>query len=293
MEYITSKKIIHTNKPTEYWFDFKYNMNIYHGCNHACIYCDSRSDCYNIYDFNKVRAKENSTQMINDELRNKRVKGIIATGAMSDPYNTFEQNLELTREALKLVDYYKFGIGIYTKSDLITRDIDILKNINKHSSVFCGITITTFDDELSKVLEPNAPVTSKRFEALKTLSDNGIYCGILLMPILPFINDDIKNIENIIKKAKECNINFIYPNFGVTLRDSQREYFYNKLDKYFPNLKSAYIDLYKNNYFCSSKNKKNLEKIFYELCHKYEIEYNLNNINKILKEEILFEQLEF
>ncbi len=127
MEYIKAKKMIHTNKPTPYWFDFKYNMNIYHGCNHNCIYCDSRSECYNISNFSEVRAKENALEMINNELKRKRIKGAISTGSMSDPYNPLEKKYELTREALKLIDHYKFGVGIYTKSDLVTRDIDILK----------------------------------------------------------------------------------------------------------------------------------------------------------------------
>ncbi len=291
MEYIKTKKIIHTNKPSPYWFNFKYNMNIYHGCNHNCIYCDSRSDCYNISNFHIVRAKENALEMINKELKGKRVKGIISTGSMSDPYNPYEKKLNLTGEALKIIDYYKFGIAIYTKSDLITRDINILKNINKHSSVFCGITITTFSDELSKILEPFAPSTSRRFEALKKLSKEGFYCGILLQPILPFINDDIENIKSIVEKAYECGVDFIYPSFGVTLRDSQREFFYDKIDKYFPHTKLKYINSFKNNYYCKSKNSKELFIYFKELCNKYNISYNLKDIEKGYTKEDNLEQI--
>ncbi len=291
MEYIKAKKIIHTNKPSPYWFNFKYNMNIYHGCNHNCIYCDSRSDCYNISNFHTVRAKENALDMINIELKRKRISGIISTGAMSDPYNPLEKSLLLTRESLKLVDYYKFGIAIYTKSDLIVRDIDILKKINNHSTVFCAITITTFSDELSKILEPSAPATSKRFKALQELAREGIYCGILLQPILPFINDTVENIENIVKTAHKCGINFIYPSFGVTLRDSQREYFYQQLDNHFPNIKYKYIDKYKNEYYCKSANSNILFNKFKELCNQYKISYNIKDIEKGYKKENNIEQI--
>lgn len=149
IEYIPAKTIVTKTKSPE-WFGMDYNMNIYKGCCHGCIYCDSRSECYHVENFDKVRAKENALQIIRDDLRRKVKKGVIGTGAMSDPYNPFEEKLCLTRHALELVDAYEFGIAIATKSPLITRDADILSGIKEHSPVLCKITITTADDELSK-----------------------------------------------------------------------------------------------------------------------------------------------
>ena len=200
-------------------------MNIYKGCCHGCIYCDSRSDCYGIEDFDRVRIKENSINLIEKDLKSKRKKGIVATGAMSDPYNPFEEKFLLTRKALELIDKYNYGAAIATKSDLIIRDIDVLKRIKEHSPVLCKITITTADDELSKKIEPNVCLSSERFKAIKKLSDEGIYTGILLMPILPFINDTEENIISIVRKAKENGAKFVYPAFGVTLRSNQRIHF--------------------------------------------------------------------
>ncbi len=277
IEYINAKKIVLPVKPSLYWFSVKYSLNIYHGCSHGCIYCDSRSSCYNISDFDRIRVKKDAIKKINDELKNKRVKGIISTGAMSDPYNPLEKKLHLTRDTLKLIDKYKFGVSILTKSDLITRDIDILKNISKHSDMFIAITVTTFDDNLCKIIEPNVCVSSKRFEAIKKLSENGIYTGILLQPILPFINDDIENIRNIVHTAYKCGAKFIYPAFGVTLRDNQREYYYDKLDEHFPNIKMKYINEYKNKYSCNTKNNELYEE-FKTLCEMYGIKYKIKDI---------------
>ena len=227
MEFIPTKTIISSSyNENPNWFGINYNMNIYKGCCHGCIYCDSRSSCYQIIDFDRVRIKENSIDIIRKELQSKRRKGVVGTGAMSDPYNPFEEKYELTRQALKLIDEYRFGIGIATKSDLIIRDIDILKKIQSHSPVIVKMTITTFDDELCKKIERNVCTSNKRFKAVKKLSDNNIYTGILLMPLLPFINDNEENIKNIIKKAYECGAKFVFSyGLGVTLRKNQREYY--------------------------------------------------------------------
>lgn len=220
MEYIPTKTIVSNYKDNPRWFGINYNMNIYKGCCHGCIYCDSRSNCYQIIDFDRVRIKENLIEIIKKDLTSKRKKGVVGTGAMSDPYNPFEEKYLLTRQALKLLDEHRFGIAITTKSDLIVRDIDILKRIQKHSPNLVKITITTFDDELCKKIEPNVSTTSDRFKALKKLSDNNIYSGVLLMPILPFINDTEENIRNIIKRAYECGAKFIFSyGIGVTKKN--------------------------------------------------------------------------
>ena len=181
---------------------------------------------------------------------------------MSDTYNPFEKKYEVTREALKLIDKYGFGVAIATKSDLILRDIDILKNINTHSPVIVKFSITCGDDNLSKVIEPNVCVSSKRFESIKKLRDAGIYTGVLMMPLLPFINDTKDNIDKIINEAYKSMANFIYPMFGVTLRANQRFYYYTKLRENFPNLVSKYQNFYGDKYVCNSPNYKSLQSYF-------------------------------
>ena len=185
MEYIDAKTILTKCKSTE-WFGTDYNMNIYRGCCHGCIYCDSRSECYNIDNFDKVRAKKDVLPLLRDELKRKVRSGVIGTGAMSDPYNPFEKELQLTRHSLELIDAFNFGISIVTKSALITRDIDILQNIKEHSPVICKLTITAADDSLCRKIEPHVSLSSERFEAMHTLSNHGIFSGeIRILPGLP------------------------------------------------------------------------------------------------------------
>ncbi|MDU5111990.1 MAG: radical SAM protein [Clostridium sp.] len=291
MNYIPAKSIISNYKENNEWFGGNYNMNIYKGCCHGCIYCDSRSDCYGIEDFDRVRVKENSINLIEKDLKSKRKKGVVSTGAMSDPYNPFEKKFLLTRKALELIDKYNYGAAIDTKSDLITRDIDVLKRIKEHSPVLCKITITTADDELSKKIEPNVSLSSERFKAIKELSDAGIYTGILLMPILPFINDTEENIISIVRKAKENGAKFIYPAFGVTLRSNQRMHFFDKLDKEFPGIKERYIREFQNNYMCSSPKGRELYKIFTEECRKLGIIYKMKDIIEDYKKLYKNEQI--
>ena len=248
MDFIPAKSIISGYAENNMWFGCNYNMNIYKGCCHGCIYCDSRSECYGVENFDEVRAKENALSIIERELKSKRKTGVVGTGAMSDPYNPFEREYRLTRGALELINKYNYGVSIVTKSDLILRDIDILCEISKHSPVLPLITITTANDELCKKIEPRAPLSSMRFEAIKKLSSAGISPGILLMPILPFIEDTDENISNIIDLAHENGAKYIYPGFGVTLRQNQRDWFFNKLDDSFPAIKEKYIKSYGNAY---------------------------------------------
>lgn len=258
-------------------------MNIYKGCCHGCIYCDSRSECYRVDNFDDVRAKENAAALIERDLKSKRRTGVVGTGAMSDPYNPFENKYMLTRKALELIDKYKFGIGIATKSDLVTRDIDILKSIKKHSPVIVKITITSYDDELCKKIEPNVAVSSKRFAAIKGLSENGLFAGILMMPLLPFIEDNEENIRNIVKAAHESGAKFISPSFGVTLRQNQREWYYSKLDEGFPGIKQKYIREFKDSYMCNSPNAGYLSRIFKDECKRYGILYRMIDIIEAYK----------
>lgn len=295
MEYIPAKKIISSYEERNSWFGLNYNMNIYKGCCHGCIYCDSRSSCYNIIDFDRVRAKENSTKLIESDLKSKKKKGVIGIGAMSDPYNPFEKKYLLTREALKLIEKYNFGISIATKSSLITRDIDILKRIKEHSEVLIKVTVTTFDDKLCSRIEPNVSLSSERFAAIKELSSNGIYVGVLLMPILPFINDTEENIINIIRKAHESGAKFVFSyGLGVTLRHNQREYFYDRLkDIYGDYMVKKYINNFGEKYECSASNYSRLWNVFKAECEKYGLLYKMEDIIKDYKGKYEKEQLNF
>jgi len=278
MQYISAKTIVSSYAENNHWFGNNYNMNIYKGCCHGCIYCDSRSECYGVNDFDTVRAKENALSLIDKELKSKRRTGVIGTGAMSDPYNPFERELCLTRQALELIDTHGFGVSIITKSNLITRDIDILQRIKEHSPVLCKITITASDDELCRKIEPNVSVSSERFSAVKKLTDAGIFTGVLLMPVLPFIADNEENVHQLVRLANESGARFIFPAFGVTLRANQRDYFYKKLDELFPSLKQKYIAQYGNSYECHSPNARNLYKLFSDECKRYGILYKMSDI---------------
>ena len=290
MDFISAKTIITSVKRPE-WFDTEYNMNIYRGCCHGCIYCDSRSLCYQIEDFDKIRAKENALEIIKNELSRKIKKGVVATGSMSDPYNPFEEELKLTRGALTLLNDYRFGFAVATKSSLIERDIGIIKEIQSHSPVIVKITITTADDDLCSKIEPHAHLSSRRFDAIKKLSENRIYCGILLMPVLPFLEDTNENILNIIKMAHAAGARFIYPAFGMTLRSGNREYYYSKLDQFFPGLKQKYIKEFGNRYYCGSSHMKELYALFARECSRLGIKYKMADIIKDYKGKYTQKQL--
>lgn len=275
------------------WFCSNYNMNLYRGCVHGCIYCDSRSSCYNIKNFDEVLYKENAVNILKKELKSKKKKGVIMTGAMSDPYNPYERELQLTRNSLELISKYGFGVSIITKSDLITRDSQILKDISKHSITCVNITITTASDDLAKKIEPHAPSSSKRFEAVKILRNNNITTGVLMTPTLPFINDTKENIINMVKLAKRHNASYIYAykDFCVSLRSNQRMYYYSKLDELFPGIKNKYINTFKDKYWCCSKNKEKLWEIFVNECIKNNIEYDYKKIDEIIKKGYIKTQM--
>lgn len=279
MEFIPAKTIVTKTKSAE-WFGTDYNMNIYRGCCHGCIYCDSRSECYHIDRFDTVRAKENALSIIRDDLRRKVKRGVVGTGAMSDPYNPFEKELELTRHALELVDAFGFGISITTKSDLVVRDIDILSQIREHSPVICGITVTTADEKLASRVEPGAPSPQKRLEAVKRLRENDIFSGILLMPVLPFLEDSAENVLGVVETAHSAGAGFIYPAFGMTLRANQKIWYFDKLNQLFPeeNYPEKYRKAFGNNYQCTSRHAKKLWEIFSQKCEEYRILYRMKDI---------------
>jgi len=275
---VPAKNMVFRVKKPNSWFGAEYNMNIYRGCSHGCIYCDSRSDCYGNSDFDTVKIKDGALEKIRDDLRRKALKGVVATGAMSDPYNPMERELKLTRNALELLNAFEFGVAIDTKSPLVARDKHILCDIGEHSPVIVKMTITTADNDLCGILEPGAARTKERFEALKELSAEGIFCGVLLMPILPFINDTEENILAITRRAKESGAKFVFPAMGMTLRSGNREYYYEKLDEHFPGMKDKYIRQFGTRYQCSSIKAKKLWEVFKAECARLGLLSDMHSI---------------
>lgn len=285
MEFVKAKTILTKVTDGSEWYGVDYNMNLYRGCSHGCIYCDSRSDCYHIENFDTVRGKENILQILENELSKKRVKGVVGIGAMSDTYNPMEIKYQQTRGALQLISKYGFGVSIDTKSDLILRDIDLLKEINSKNNVIIKFTITTPDDKLSKIIEPNVCISSKRLDAIKMLNDNGIFTGIMMNPVLPFITDKEEDIKKLVELASRSSAKFIHTYMGMTLRENQRAYYFEKLDEKFPGVKEKYIKNYGDRYNCLVPNYKQLYKVFTDECDKYGILYKMNDIIRTYKKK--------
>ena len=248
----------------------KNGMNIYRGCLHGCIYCDSRSLCYQMnHKFEDIEVKANAVGLLENTLRRKRNKCMIGTGAMSDPYMPIEEKLGNMRKCLEVIERYGFGVTMITKSTKVLRDLDLLKKINEKSKCVVQMTLTTYDEDLCRIVEPNVETTYERFRALEILHDNGIPTVVWLCPILPFINDTEENIRGILDYCVRAKVKGII-NFdmGVTLRDGNREYFYKKLDEHFPGLKEKYIRMYGNSYQLSSPNSRQLNMIYKSECIK-------------------------
>lgn len=294
MQTVAAKTIVTRNKSTA-WFGCEYNMNIYRGCCHGCLYCDSRSNCYHIENFDTVRKKENALTLIRNNLARRTKTGVIATGAMSDPYNPFEKQELLTRHALELIEAFHYGVAIATKSDLITRDIDVLSGISAQAPVLCKITVTTPDNALAAKLEPHAPAPDKRFAALEALSARNLFSGVLLMPVLPFLQDDDKNILTIVKNSANSGARFIYPAFGVTMRAGQREYFLQHLQQAFPgeDLPRRYRNAFGARYYCGSPRAKHLWEIFTAACQKRGLLYKMDDIVRTYRQGYGNNQLSF
>jgi len=268
---IEAKVLLSCVREPDTWFGLLYTMNLYRGCAHQCIYCDTRSACYEIEDFDhEVLVKANALELLEKELRGKRRKGPIGLGSMNDPYQPVEVERRLTRGALELIVRYGFPVHVLTKSDLVLRDIDLLKRIDRTGAVI-SVTITTADDALAAKLEPSAPPPSARFRALRALAREGIETRIALMPVLPFIEDTEDNVRAIVEKAAACGVRAIVAAFGTTMRDRGRDHFYVELDRHFPGLRERYEKAYGDRYICPSPNRERLERLFHELCATYAI----------------------
>lgn len=259
-------------------------MNLYRGCSHGCIYCDARSTCYQMkHDFEDIEIKSNAADLLEQTLRSKRKKCMIGTGAMSDPYIPAEKHLNITRRCLELIDEYGFGLAIQTKSDLLLRDLDLLKRINRKTKCVVQITLTTYDEELCQILEPNVCATKRRAEVLNIMSEEGIPTICWMTPILPFINDTEENICGLLNYCKEAKVYGILQfGIGLTLRDGDRQYFYQKLDKHFPGLKEKYIKTFGNDYQIPSPYNDYLMNIVKNECVKNNMVSDVNNLFEYL-----------
>ena len=250
-------------------------MNIYRGCTHGCIYCDSRSKCYQFtHPFEDIEVKQNAPELLEKALRSKRKKCMIGTGAMSDPYMHCEEQLRLTRKCLEIIRKYEFGAAIQTKSDHILQDIDLLDDINKTAKCVVQMTLTTYDDDLCKILEPNVCNTKRRIEVLEIMKERGIPTIVWLTPILPYINDTEENVLAILRECARVGVKGIIDfGMGLTLRDGDREYFYEALDKHFPGLKMKYIHRYGNSYEVPSPNSRELMGLLRSFCREHGMMY--------------------
>ncbi len=261
-------------------------MNIYRGCSHGCIYCDSRSKCYSFtHEFEDIEVKINAPELLEKALKSKRKRCMIGTGSMCDPYLHIEDELGLTRKCLELIERYEFGATVLTKSSRVLRDLDLLTSINKKTKAVVQMTLTTYDEDLCRIIEPNVSTTRERFETLLRLKEAGIPTVIWLTPILPFINDTEENIRGILNYCVQAGVKgIICFNMGLTLREGDREYFYQALDRHFPGLKERYIEKYGNAYEIPSENNRALMKILKQVCSENGIIYNVDECFRYIDE---------
>ena len=264
----------------------RYGINIYRGCSHGCIYCDSRSKCYQFtHPFEDIEVKQNAPELLEAALMSKRKKCMIGTGSMSDPYMHCEEKLRLTRRCLEIILKYGFGATLITKSDRVLQDIDLLDAINRKTKCVVQMTLTTFNDDLCKIVEPNVCNTRRRIEVLMEMKKRGIPTVVWLTPILPYINDTEENISAILDACIRAGVKgVICFDMGLTLREGDREYYYAALDKYFPGLKQKYIREYGNSYLLPSPKGKELMELFRSKCREHGIVYKPNEIFSYLNE---------
>ncbi len=271
MRYIEAKSILSKVRGEDNFFGLGYNMNLYRGCQHGCIYCDTRSECYGINDISTISVKKNALELLAKELPAKRKhRATIGTGSMNDPYMPIERELQLTRRALRMIADERFPVHVITKGSLVERDADILQDISKTYAAV-SFTITAVDDATSRRIEPHAPPSSERFRAMRALADKGIYTGVTLMPLLPFINDTKENLAGIIRQAADAGASYIIPAYGVTLRKGSRDYFYKALDGGFAGVRGQYESRFGERYECFSPNYNELKEKCREMCAKFDL----------------------
>ena len=268
---IEVKSILNKVNGRDDWFGLTYNMNLYRGCEHQCIYCDTRSECYQIEDFgNEVLIKINGVNLLRNTLPKKKLIGTIGFGSINDPYTFAEAKYGLTGQALEVIAEQGWPVHIITKSDMVLKDLATLIRINK-TLAQVSFTITTVDDDLAKKIEPGAPSPSRRLKAMKILAENGIQTGVTMMPVLPFILDTQLNLTMLVEAAHANKAAYILPEFGMTLRDRQREHYYSALDQHFPGIRQKYEDTFGEKYSATTVRREFLEGLFNKLCGQYGI----------------------
>lgn len=281
METINAKHLLTPVRGSmEDFFYADWNMNLYRGCSHGCIYCDSRSACYQIDRFDTVRAKADAVAMLEAELRSKRTTGVITMGSMSDPYNPHEEQLQHTRQALELIRKYRFGAAFTTKSALCRRDAEILAEIARHAPVCARLTVTCADDALCRKIEPHVSVSSERFQAISVLAGKDVFCGVWLNPVLPYLTDSEENIRQIIRMTADHGGRFVVCFFGMTLRTGNREYFFNALERDFPGVRNKYLQQYGNAYELVAPESQRLYDVFRAECVKCNLHWRFSDINR-------------
>ena len=258
----------------------KNGMNLYRGCTHGCIYCDSRSACYKMkHDFEDIEVKRNAAEILDRQLRSRRAPCMISTGAMGDPYIHLEEKLGITRQCLEVIERHGFGLAILTKSARIMRDIDLLYAINVKAKCVVQMTMTTFDEDLCRILEPNVSTTAERFAVLDTMRKAEIPTVVWICPILPFINDTEENLRGLLDYCVRAKVKGIVTfGLGTTMREGSRDYFYKMLDKNFPGIKQKYIEKYAGNYGCTSPNSRKLHRILAKTCDEHGILHKLDDV---------------
>ena len=280
MEYAQARHLLTPLKGgMDDFFYADWNMNLYRGCSHGCIYCDSRSLCYHLDRFDTVRPKADALALLEAELRGKRRTGIISMGSMSDPYNPLEEKLCLTRGALELIRRYRFGAAFTTKSALCARDADLLAEIARNAPVRVQLTVTCAQDDLCRQVEPHVSPSSQRFEALRTLSGAGVYAGVWLNPVLPFITDTEDNIRGVVRQAADAGAKFVVCFFGMTLRSGSREYYFDALERGFPGLRAQYLTTFGNRYECVTPDADRLFAVFRQECEAVGLAWRFSDIN--------------
>jgi DNA repair photolyase len=262
---ILARTVLSRVRGPDEWFGLGYSMNLYRGCQHGCIYCDSRSECYRIDDFTDIQVKVNAVEVLRRELATRRRRAVIGTGSMHDPYMPLEAEVGLTRRALEAIADHGFPVHIITKSDLVLRDADVIGRIGRVYAAV-SLTVTTADDALARKLEPHAPPPSARFAAIRRLAGAGILTGVVMMPLLPFIEDTEENVAAIVDRAAAAGAGYIIPAFGVTLRDRQRDWYYAQLERLFPGLREKYEARYGDRYSCAVPGAARLERAFRARC---------------------------
>ena len=281
MHFVTAKTIL-----------TPHSMNIYRGCSHGCIYCDSRSKCYQFtHAFEDIEVKQNAPELLETALSKKRKRCMIGTGSMSDPYIPLEKELGLMRRCLEIIDRYNFGAALITKSDLVLRDLDILTRINNKTKAVVQMTLTTADDQLCKIIEPGVCPTSRRFEVLQACHDAGIPTVVWFSPLLPFINDTRENIDGIIDYCVRSGVKAIICfGIGLTLREGNREYFYAALDRAaardprFEGMKERYQKTFGYSYLIDSPHERELMFYLSQQCRRNNIMLGTDSVFKWMEE---------